>query len=259
MRGSMIDTLILALAPLFFLSVLLMIELGHRYRLASRLPNDPNSNAVTGPAIGTVLALMGLVLAFSFSNAAGRLDATRKIILDETNAIETAWLRIDLAEPEAQPRLKELFRQYVDARIHAYGTAGLSEYRHQSEISAQLLRQIWVLAVEGTPVSRPQNRMLFLPALNAMSDSASARTLSLSTHLPPAIFVFLFGTVLIGSMLIGTMLACAGDRQWFYRIIIAAVLSSIVYVIMDMEYPQLGGVNLLKDADALLVNIRKVM
>jgi hypothetical protein len=66
----------LALGPLFFLSVLLMIELGHRYRLASRLPNDPNSNAVTGPAIGTVLALMGLVLAFSFSNAAGRLDAT---------------------------------------------------------------------------------------------------------------------------------------------------------------------------------------
>jgi hypothetical protein len=255
----MIDMLIFALAPLLFLSLLLMIELGHRYRLASRLPSDPESNAVVGQAIGTVLALMGLVLAFSFSNAAGRLEASRKTILDEANAIETAWQRIDLAGPEAQPRLKELFRQYIDARIQAYDATGLTEYRHQLEVSAELLRQIWALAVEATPVSRSQDRMLFLPAINAMSDGASARTLSLSAHLAPAVFVFLFGTVLIGSMLIGTMLACTGSRQWFYRLVIAAVLSLIVYAILDMEYPRLGAFNLLKDADAMLVTLRKFM
>lgn len=255
----MTNVLILALAPLLFLSLMLMIELGHRYRLASRLPNDPESNTAVGRAIGTVLALMGLVLAFSFSNAAGRLDASRKSVLDEANAIDTAWLRIDVAEPVAQPRLRELFRQYVDARIQAYEATGLSEYRRQLEVSTELLRQIWAQAVEATPDSRPQNRMLFLPAVNAMSDGASARTLSLSTHLPPAIFVFLFGTVLIGSLLIGSMLACGGRRQWFYRILIAAVLTSIVYAIVDMEYPRLGAFNLLKDADALLVSLRKGM
>jgi hypothetical protein len=255
----MTDILMLALAPLLVLSVLLMIELGHRYLLATHLPNDPESIAVVAPAIGTVLALMGLVLAFSFSNAAGRLDASRKSILDEANAIETTWLRIDLAEGEFQPRLRELLRQYVDARIQAYDATVLAEYHQQLEIGAGLLRQIWGLAVESTPVSRPENRMLFLPAVNAMGDAASARTLSLSTHLPPAIFVFLFGTVLIGSMLIGTVLAGTGSRQWFYRLVIATVLCSIVYAIIDMEYPRLGAFNLLRDADALLVNLRKFM
>jgi hypothetical protein len=255
----MTDVLILALAPLLFLSVLLMIELGHLYRLRSRLPNDPESNAVLGPAIGTVLALMGLVLAFSFSNAAGRLDASRKTILDEANAIDTAWLRIDLAEPGAQPRLKELFRQYVDARIQAYEASGLPEYRHQLEIGTELLSQIWALAEEAIPASRPQDRMLLLTAVNTMSDGASARTLSLSTHLPPAVFVFLLGNVLLGSMLIGTILASAGGRLWFYRLVIAAVLSLTVYAIVDMEYPRLGAFNLLKDADAQLVSLRKVM
>ena len=123
----MTNTLMVALAPVLFLSVLLMMEIGHRYRLASRLPNDSESNAGVSPAIGTVLALMGLVLAFSFSSAAGRLDASRKTILDEANAIETAWFRIDVANKETQPYLRELFRQYVDARIRAYDAPGPSQ------------------------------------------------------------------------------------------------------------------------------------
>jgi hypothetical protein len=38
--------------------------------------------------VAAVLSLMGLVLAFSFSDAAHRLDANRKTILDEANAVE---------------------------------------------------------------------------------------------------------------------------------------------------------------------------
>ena len=150
----------MTLAPLLFLTVLMMMEIGHRYRLASHLTNDSDSDAGVGPAIGTVLALMGLVLAFSFSSAAGRLDASRKIILDEANAIETAWFRIDVANKESQPSLKGLFRQYVDARIRAYDAPAQADYRQQVEISDGLLKQIWVLAVEATPASRPQDRVL---------------------------------------------------------------------------------------------------
>jgi hypothetical protein len=53
------------------------------------------------------------------------------------------------------------------------------------------------------------------------------------------------------------MLACAGSRHWFYRLVIAIVLSSIVYAIVDMEYPRFGAFNLLKDADSLMVNLRR--
>jgi hypothetical protein len=255
----MTNTTMVALAPALFLTVLLMMEVGHRYKLASHLPNDSESNAGVGPAIGTVLALMGLVLAFSFSSAAARLDASRKIILDEANAIETAWFRIDVADKEARPRLREFMRQYVDARIRAYDASALRGYREQLKISSGLFKQIWALSVEATPSSRAQDRELLLAAVNAMGDGASAWTISVSTHLPPAIFAFLFGTVLIGSMLIGTMLASAGCRHWFYRLVIAAVLSSVVYAIVDLEYPRLGAFNLLKEADSLLVNLRNDM
>jgi hypothetical protein len=254
----MTHLLLLALPALLFGAELLFIQLGYRYR---RLPHDADSNAAVAPAVGTVLTLIGLVLAFSFSNAAGRLDANGKSILDEANAIETGWLRIDLAEPEARPRLAEAFGAYVDARIRAYETyeerVDLAEYDREVELSSRLFVELWSLAVAGTSPS--VNRALLLEALSTVRDTATTRTLAMNTHLPTAIYLFLFGIVLIGALLIGGVLAQASGPLWYYRIIVAAVLSWTVFAIMDMEYPRLGAFQLLRNADALLVELRKSM
>jgi hypothetical protein len=233
-----------------------MFELGYRYRVARFLP-DSGSSAGVGLVTGTVLSLTGLVLAFSFSNASGRLDASRQSILDEINAIEGAWRRLDLAEHDARKQLRELFRNYVDARVRAYeGLPNLHEYRRNSAIAEHLLSQAWPVAIEGTSVTA--NRTLLLNALSNVGDAAAARRLSLATHIPTAVFLFVFGFVLIGSLLIGTMLGDRNNRQWFYRLVSAAVLTSITYVILDMEFPRMGLFDLLHEADAMFVDLRKL-
>ena len=64
-------------------------------------------------------ALLGLLLAFTFSGAAARFDARRALIVEEVNDIRTAWLRLDVLPAEAPPALRENFRRYVDlARIY---------------------------------------------------------------------------------------------------------------------------------------------
>ena len=61
--------------------------------------------------LGTVEALMfgllGLLLAFTFSGAAERLDTRRWQVVDEANAIGTAWLRLDVLPASAQPKLRD--------------------------------------------------------------------------------------------------------------------------------------------------------
>ena len=246
-----------ATIPLFAAS-LLMIELGYRYRLRWLIRADPGSTAGIGVVSTTVLSLMGLVLAFSFSNAAGRLDASRKSILDEITAIESVWQRIDLAEPQARDRLRMLFHDYVEARIRAYeALPDLTEYQRQAEIADDLLNKTWPIAKEGTSVNI--NRPLLLTAVSAVSDAAAARNLSLLTHIPTGVLLFLFGIVLTGSLVVGTLLGDIGHRQWFYRLVIAAVLTSVVNVIMDMEYPRLGLFNLLKEPDSMFVDLRKLV
>ena len=58
---------------------------------------DPEgAHTGTGPVEGAVFALFGLLVAFSFSGAAERFDVRRQLIVEEANAIGTAYLRIDL-------------------------------------------------------------------------------------------------------------------------------------------------------------------
>ena len=58
---------------------------------------DPDGSiAALGAIEGAVFGLMGLLIAFTFSGAASRFEARRQLILQETNAIGTAYLSLDL-------------------------------------------------------------------------------------------------------------------------------------------------------------------
>jgi hypothetical protein len=82
--------------------------------------------------------------------------------------------------------------------------------------------------------------MLLLPALNAMIDITTTRTLATSMHPPPMVFVMLFGLVLAGSLLAGHAMAGSKSRTWLYMLGFAAVFALAVYIILDLEFPRLG-------------------
>src|SRR6185312_7460933 len=85
------------LALLLFPAMLLLIELGRRVH--SRQNCTFESNAIEG----AVFALFGLLLAFTFSGAVARYDAHRQLVVQESNAIRVAYLRLDLLPAESQP------------------------------------------------------------------------------------------------------------------------------------------------------------
>jgi hypothetical protein len=73
-----------------------------------------------GAMEAVVFALLGLLLAFSFSGGTSRLETRRQLIIEEANAIGTAYLRVDLLGAEKQPEMRRLFKEYLDARISVY-------------------------------------------------------------------------------------------------------------------------------------------
>ena len=87
-------------ASLFTLSLLfgmlLCLEVGRRIGLRRRAKAAGGAVAGSGAMEGAVFALLGLLVAFSFSGAATRFDARRQLIVEETNAVGTAYLRLDL-------------------------------------------------------------------------------------------------------------------------------------------------------------------
>lgn len=253
----LVHILILASPCVLFIAQLALMAVGSKYR---RLPTDEASNIAVTPVVGTILSLMGLVLAFSFSDASRRLDANRKTILDEANAIEAVYLSIRFVnDAPLREEMYTKFRQYVDARVRAYQTYDdqmvRTDYDREIQLSSTLFQQLWARAVEGT--SDSVSRAILLNALNTASSTATSRTLAMNTHMPPAVVVFLLGIILFGALLVGTVLANATSSTRLYRIVFATVLSWTALAIFDMEYPRLGAFQLLRDADSLLIELRK--
>ena len=214
-----------------------------------------------GTIEGAVFALLGLLIAFTFSGAAARFDTRRALIVEETNAIGTAYLRLDLLPTGAQPPLRDLFRRYVDARLEAYRKLpNLEAAQAELNKANRLQGEIWSQAVaagraEGAP---PAAAMLSLPALNEMIDITTTRLMATKTHPPVIIFAMLFGLALVSALLAGYGMAGGQSRNWLHMIGFAVVMAVAVYVILDIEFPRLGLIRV--DAfDQALVELRAGM
>jgi hypothetical protein len=244
-----------------FVGMLLFLEIGRRIAVR-RIKQDAGAGGEgVGAVDGAVFALLGLLLAFSFSGASARFDTRRQLIVEETNDIGTAYLRLDLLPAKLQPALRESFRRYLDARIDIFRKLPdiAAAKKSLAEVN-ELQTQIWRQAVVATqaPGAGPAAPILLLPALNAMIDITTTQALATQMHPPAVVFVMLFGLALAASMLAGYGMTGSKVRRWFHMLGFALVMAVAVYVILDLEYPRLGLIRV--DAfDQALVDLRKSM
>jgi len=236
-----------------FLGMIGAFELGRRIG-RRRLAKEP-SGTVTGAGVieGAVFALLGLLIAFTFSGAASRFDDRRQLIIDETNAIGTAYLRLDLLLPDAQPALRASFRRYVDTRVAAYRKLpDLAAAHVELERAKGIQQEIWRRAVAASNEAPAPATMLLLGALNQMFDIATTRTMTSWIHPPATIFVMLGALVLISALFAGHSMAASRTRSWVHVLGLACTLAVTVYVILDIEYPRLGLIRVDKFDQALV-------
>src|SRR4029450_7972437 len=73
--------------------VLLSVEGGYRLGKYRRSRSEEEKEAPVGAMAGATLGLLAFILAFTFGLAAARFDTRRQLLLDEANAIGTAYLR----------------------------------------------------------------------------------------------------------------------------------------------------------------------
>ena len=100
--------------------------------------------------------------------------------------------------------------------------------------------------------------MLLLPALNPMFDIATTRTESTRIH-PPVIIFMMIGILALGAaLLVAYGMAGGMSRSWIHIVIFAAVTALTVYVIVDIEYPRLGFINV-EGSDRVLQDLRESM
>ncbi|QVL48291.1 MAG: DUF4239 domain-containing protein [Thiocapsa sp.] len=244
-----------------FIGILILLELGRRIG-ERRFRRDPDgARAGTGAVEGAIFGLVGLLIAFTFSGAASRFDDRRELIVEETNAIGTAYLRLDLLPEGARGTMQERFRHYLDARIDAYRKLPDVEAARVVMTQANAMQgEIWTAAIAAahSEGASPDALKLLLPALNDMFDITTTRTNATAIHPPMIIYGMLVVLTLAAALMAGYGMAGSKGRPWLHIVGFALVMALAVYIIIDLEYPRIGLIRV-EGFDQALMNLRAGM
>lgn len=236
------------------------LEAGRRLGLRRAAQDGDGASKGIGAIDGAVFGLLGLLVAFTFSGATARFDNRRELIVQEANAIGTAYLRLDLLQPGERAALRRGFMQYLDTRLEVYrAIPDMAAVHRALERSSEQQSEIWrqaVAACRADPTPVPCS--LLLPALNEMFDITTTRTSAHLVHPPTIIYVMLIALAAASSLLAGYAMAESRTRRLVHMASFAATLSIAVYVIVDIEFPRLGLIRV-DELDVVLEQLRASM
>lgn len=247
-------------AVLLFGGVLACLRLGWRIgRRRLRLTGEEGS-AGLGALEGAIFGLMGLLIAFTFTGAATRFQERRNLVTEQSNAIGTAWLRLDLLADDVRDPMRELFRRYVDIQMEILRRVSDEDAARAGLVDLSAIQQeIWNTLVEAAKSDKsvPIAQVL-MPPVNDMFDLGTNRVMSAQQHPPLAVFIMLALLVLMSSLLAGFGMAKAPRQSPLHLIGFAAITALSVYLILDLEYPRLGLVRI-DSVDEAMIQLRASM
>ncbi len=241
-------TLLVDPLPLWLLFVVALtlvigsVELGYRAGLMRRIADasgPTEKEAPVGAIVAATLGLLAFILGFTFSLSASRFDERRRMAVDESNAIGTAYLRAGmLAEPESSAA-RDLLRQYVDVRLSLIEPAAIESGIARS---TALHAALWTQASQAVAKdSRSIPAGLFIQALNEVIDLHSKRALiSLHSRLPGLVWLVLCFIAMGAMGSLGYQQGLAGSRRSLAVGALALTFSAVVFLIADLDRPQEG-------------------
>nr|NLI50962.1 hypothetical protein [Propionibacterium sp.] len=187
-------------------------------------------------------ALLGLLLAFTVSMAVSRFESRKAAVVDESNAIGTAFLRASLLPEAEQSRTVDLFREYLDLRLEA---ASPERYRRPTPdlVARQSALQGRLWSVGATAAQNDQQAVttgLYLQAVNEMIDSAGRRDAALRNHVPESLLFMIFAVALATLAVIGFVSGITPGRSLAASVVLSLVVAVVVFVILDFDRPYRG-------------------
>lgn len=240
---------------IFFSLILFFVAFGNF--VGKRNPGASSGLSVTE---GAIFTLMALLVAFTFSNAAQRFDYRRALMIQESNAISTAYLRTQTLKSDDAILLKKDFVSYVHSRIAIYEAFPDINLINLKLKESQKIQQIlWHDAVAACARSSQTTcSMLILPPINTMFDLAHERMSYSYIHPSILIFALLILVSLFASFLTGYGISKKGSWHSVHVIIYAIIVTLTVYTIIDLEAPRYG---LIKESgfDYLLKDMKQLI
>ncbi|MBC8210415.1 MAG: hypothetical protein H8E21_05055 [Gammaproteobacteria bacterium] len=226
-----------------FILIIIFNEFGFRIGRFVQHQTSDELMSLTGSVQASILGLLALLLGFTFSMSMQRFDNRSLALIDEANAIGTAIFRVELLNEQFQQPTNNLLKKYIDLRI-AIGKTDLTRQQERNAFNqqiAQLQRELWAIAIEAANVDpRPVTTGAFINSLNAVFDAQGKRNALLHMHVPEVVLILLFIVFIASVGIIGYSSGLGGKRMALPTVLVAFLISMIVFIIIDLDRPKRG-------------------
>jgi hypothetical protein len=240
------------------LLILLAVEGGYRLGTLRRRQSKHEKEAPVGAMVGATLGLLGFLLAFTFGLAATRFDARRQVLLDEVNAIGTAYLRAGLLADDRE-EVRAMLREYVDVRLEAVESGDIEQAVRRSE---ELHGRLWTRAVAAGEKNYSSVMVgLFIQSLNEVIDLHTKRvTAALRSRIPGAIWAALYMVAALGLGAMGYHGGLVGTTRSLAILVVVMAFAVVMWLIADLDRPQEGSLKVsqqaMKDLRASMIEVK---
>jgi hypothetical protein len=236
------------IAAVVFLLLLLATEVGFHLgrRAGARICEKTQSEISI--IQGSVLGVLGLLLAFTISMAVSRFELRKQLVLDEANAIGTSYLRTQLIPEPDRSYIADRLREYVGQRLRDSRAGNdvsilknSTAIRNAREETHRLQNDFWMRAVSRAQSDpNPVKTGLLLQSLNEVIDLDAARWTAFNNHVPATVIDMNILVGLVAALLVGYTIGLAGQRNLFSVCLLAAAITITLLVIIDLDRSQQG-------------------
>jgi len=244
MKEIMYDINAGLIAAVLLAIALAAIEIGFRVGRRSRgAALDDDSKAHINATQASTLGILALLLAFTFSLSLQRFDTRSDAMVDEANAIGTAYLRAQMLPAPLRDETRALLRDYVDVRVEAGHVSIINDDEWASLMAkaGSLQSSLWDKArraAEANPNPVPSG--MFVQATNDVIDSFGRRDAAINRHVPEVVLFLLLGTFLITCAIVGFSGGVVGRRPPLVSFAMVVLIVVLVFVILDLDRPIRG-------------------
>ena len=239
----------LPIASIFATVAIIMFvscELGYRLGLRERTHRDKEAPASLGSMVAGLLGMLGFVLAFTFSIASGQHDARKMQVIDEANAVGTAYLRADLLDPQHGDEIERLLRDYVDLRLQK---VTVDNYRDLLDRSEEIHELLWARVYETAIADPDTNTQLAVASINDVIDMHTKRSMAaLFTRIPTSIWLALLAISTFCMLTMGVQIGFTGKRRLIAVIPMLLAFAVLVTLVVDLDRPQSGLIRVSQQA-----------
>ncbi len=221
--------------------------------LAGRRQRRQGSATPEGKFEEAILAILGLLLAFTFSMALGKYDHRREMLIQDSNSIGDFYTCASLVREPVRTKLTGVIREYAELRLdlaqRVHGVAEIvKELSRFQEMHGRMTALVGDALADGTPIAVPLTN-----TLNNLTSAHAARVTAVRDRLPGSVVLLLFVASAVASGQVGRAQGASerpplGGTMSFFLLV-----ALVVYVILDLNDPVKGLITVSQEPLRLVI------